>query len=100
MTTDTTTADIPTLTITETPVWWKADYPAQYYAFPSSTMLGAYPVAGLVDLNVYSSQPSWLTSITQVIALTQDEWLSLAPGNLIIKEGKVAAYTEPTITTS
>lgn len=93
MTTDAST--IPTAATTETAAWWKADYPAQYYAFPSSTTLGGYPVAGLVDLNVYSSQPGWLTSGTTLVALTQAEWLSIVPVNIIIKDGKVQTYTPP-----
>ena len=87
-----------TATATEKAAWWADSYPAQYYAFPSSTTLGGYPVAGLADLSVYSSQPSWLTSGTTLVALTQAEWLSIVPVNLIIKDGKVQTYVAPVST--
>ena len=78
--------------------WWKDSFPSQYYAYATSNTLGGYPVAGLADLNIYSKQPAWLTSSTTVVALTQAEWLSIVPVNLIIKDGKVQTYVAPTAT--
>lgn len=90
------TPDVPT--VQEAKAWWEDNFPARYYAFSSDSTWGGYPVAGLADLNVYSSQPGWLTSSTQLVALTQAEWLSVPTGNLIIKDGKVQTYTAPTET--
>lgn len=76
--------------------WWSDSFPAQYYAYATSNTLGGYPIAALADLNIYSEQPAWLTSSTTVVALTQAEWLSIYPVNLIIKDGKAQTYTAPT----
>ena len=78
--------------------WWTSNFPSQYCAFATDRTLGGYPVAGLADLNVYSKQPAWLTSSTTVVALTQAEWLSIVPVNLIIKDGKVQTYVAPAAT--
>ena len=78
--------------------WWSDSFPSQYYAYATSNTLGGYPVAGLADLNIYSKQPDWLTSSTTVVALTQAEWLSIVPVNLIIKDGKVQTYVAPVST--
>ena len=80
--------------------WWSDSFPSQYYAYATSNTLGGYPVAGLADLNIYSKQPAWLTSSTTVVALTQSEWLSIVPVNLIIKDGKVQTYVAPVTTTT
>ena len=78
--------------------WWTDSFPSQYYAFATDKMLGGYPVAGLANLNIYSKQPAWLTSSTAVVALTQAEWLSIVPVDLIIKDGKVQTYVAPVST--
>ena len=78
--------------------WWSESFPSQYYAYATSDSLGGYPLAGLADLNIYSKQPAWLTSSTTVVALTQAEWLSIAPVNLIIKDGKLQTYVAPVTT--
>ena len=78
--------------------WWSDSFPSQYYAYATSNTLGGYPVAGLSDLNFYSKQPEWLTPSTTVVALTQAEWLSIVPVNLIIKDGKVQTYVAPVST--
>lgn len=81
--------------MTTTKKWWSDSFPSQYYAYATSNILGGYPVAGLADLNIYSKQPAWLISSTTVVALTQSEWLSIVPVNLIIKDGKVQTYVAP-----
>ena len=78
--------------------WWTSSFPSQYCAFVTDRTLGGYPVAGLADLNIYSKQPAWLTSSTTVVALTQAEWLSIVPVDLIIKDGKVQTYVAPVST--
>lgn len=78
--------------------WWSDKFPNRYYAYATSATLGGYPVAGLVDLNIYSKQPDWITSNTVVISLTRAEWLSIVPSDLIIKDGKVQTYVAPAST--
>lgn len=79
------------------PKWWEADFPSRYYAFSTDRTTGGYPSAGLADLDIYSSRPSWLTSGVTVVPLTRDEWMSVNPSNLIIIEGKLQNYTAPAV---
>ena len=88
------------MTVVTRKKWWEDSYPSQYYAFATSNVLGGYPMAGLVDLDVYSSQPDWLTASTVIVSLTKDEWTSIVPCDLIIKDGAVQTYVAPTTTTN
>ncbi|MFT9441018.1 MAG: hypothetical protein ABF593_04565 [Acetobacter papayae] len=85
--------------MTTTKKWWADSFPSQYYAFATDSTLGGYPIAGLANLDIYSSEPSWLTSSSSVVALTEDEWLSISPVNLIIKDGTVVSYTPSSVVT-
>ncbi|MFT8336194.1 MAG: hypothetical protein ABF628_08450 [Acetobacter orientalis] len=78
--------------------WWTSNFPSQYCAFATDRTLGGYPIAGLANLDIYSSEPAWLTASTTVVALTQAEWLSIVPVDLIIKDGKVQTYVAPVST--
>lgn len=78
--------------------WWTDSFPSQYYAYATDKTLGGYPVAGLANLDIYSKQPDWLTSSTTVVALTQAQYLSINPVNLIIKDGVLSNYVAPATT--
>ena len=80
--------------------WWNTDYSEQYYAFPTSVSVGGYPVAGVVNLDLYSSKPELLDDLSssQLIPLTQAQYLSINPVNLVIKDGALANYVAPVTT--
>lgn len=93
---DNTSQDI----ITTPTSWWENTYPSRYYAFETTNTLNSYPIAGLADMNVYDSQPTWITSDMVTIPLTEDQWVNINPCNLIIQDGKLVNYVPPTTSTT
>ena len=79
--------------------WQEQDYPDRYYAFSNtSVLLGGYPVVGWVDVEIFSSKPTWLPAASDMIALTDAEWSARSLVNQIIKDGKVQTYVPETTT--
>ena len=79
--------------------WQEQDYPDRYYAFSNtSVLLGGYPVVGWVDVEIFSSKPTWLPAASDMIALTDAEWSERSLINQIIKDGRVQTYVPETTT--
>ena len=78
---------------------WQTAYPARYYAYSNTdATLGGYPTVGWIDVNLYSSKPSWLPGASAMIALTSEEWADRSLNSQIIKDGKIVTYTATTTT--
>lgn len=77
--------------------WWAQDYPAQYYACPSSQLLGGYPIVNWVNVAAYDAKPADLPDAASMLPLALDEWNARGWLSQVIQDGKVVSYT-PTIT--
>ena len=97
--TSTTSTESTSVSVESASPWWETDYPSRYYAYSNTAeTLGGYPVAGWVDVAIFSAAPSWLPVAADMIALTSDEWAARKLVNQIVVDGAVTTYTAPSPT--